>query len=104
MLTRQFAEVEVVSVYLTHRDSFIIYQQNYMNSVERVVHYSRGDIVEREAPFEIPETKPPPEWPTHGAIKFKDVSMSYRPGLPNVLHGISMDIRPGEKIGIGKSS
>jgi ATP-binding cassette, subfamily C (CFTR/MRP), member 1 len=36
--------------------------------------------------------------------------MQYRPGLPNVLHGISMAIRGGEKIGIvgrtgaGKSS
>jgi len=36
--------------------------------------------------------------------------MRYRPGLPNVLHGISMTVRGGEKIGIvgrtgaGKSS
>lgn len=26
--------------------------------------------------------------------------MSYRPGLPNVLKGISLDIKGGEKIGV----
>jgi len=93
MLTRQTAEVE-----------------NYLNSVERVVHYSRSDLMQQEAPHEIPENKPAPAWPEKGAIEFKDLSMRYRPGLPNVLHGISMSIRGGEKIGIvgrtgaGKSS
>ncbi|KAH9481477.1 Multidrug resistance protein fer6 [Psilocybe cubensis] len=93
MLTRQTAEVE-----------------NYLNSVERIVHYSQTDVMRQEAPHEIPENKPPAEWPQKGAIEFKDLSMKYRPGLPNVLHGISMSIRGGEKIGIvgrtgaGKSS
>ncbi|KAF8071690.1 ABC protein [Lyophyllum atratum] len=93
MLTRQTAEVE-----------------NYMNAVERVVHYSRSDLVDQEAPFEIPDQKPPLDWPQRGDIEFKQVSMSYRPGLPKVLRGISMHIRGGEKIGVvgrtgaGKSS
>ncbi|KAJ7064111.1 ABC protein [Mycena amicta] len=94
MATRQSAEVE-----------------NYMNSVERVVHYAGADIVPREAAHEsTPSEKPPPSWPAHGQIEFTDVSMSYRPGLPNVLHGISLKIKPGEKIGVvgrtgaGKSS
>ncbi|KAJ7175120.1 ABC protein [Mycena crocata] len=85
--------------------------ENYMNSVERVVHYARGDVVPREAPHESePQHKPAPEWPAHGAIEFKNVTMAYRPGLPNVLHGISMHIKSGEKIGVvgrtgaGKSS
>lgn len=65
-----------------------------------VVHYSRGDRIDQEAPHEIPDKKPTPEWPTHGAISFKEVSMTYRPGLPNVLHGVSMDIKGGEKIGV----
>ncbi|KAF8972122.1 P-loop containing nucleoside triphosphate hydrolase protein [Flammula alnicola] len=74
------------------------------------IQYSQSDILEQEAPHEIPDRKPPPEWPAKGAIEFKDLSMRYRPGLPNVLHGISMSIRGGEKIGIvgrtgaGKSS
>ncbi|CAK5276339.1 unnamed protein product [Mycena citricolor] len=85
--------------------------ENYMNSVERVVQYARGDIVPREAAHEsLPGNKPAPEWPTAGAVEFKNVVMAYRPGLPNVLHGISLNIRAGEKIGVvgrtgaGKSS
>ncbi|KAJ7510427.1 ABC protein [Mycena galericulata] len=94
MVTRQSAELE-----------------NYMNSVERVVHYSRADIIPQEAAYESDKDyKPPPEWPTRGVIEFKNVEMSYRPGLPNVLHGITMSINAGEKIGVvgrtgaGKSS
>ena len=66
--------------------------------------------MEQEAAHEIPESKPRPEWPETGAIEFKDLEMRYRPGLPNVLRGISISIRGGEKIGIvgrtgaGKSS
>lgn len=98
-----------------------------MNSVERgkplyvycllfahlyaaVVHYSRNDMIDQEPPHEIPDRRPSPRWPEHGAIEFKDVSMSYRPGLPNVLHSLSMVIKGGEKIGVvgrtgaGKSS
>ncbi|KAJ7639312.1 ABC protein [Roridomyces roridus] len=85
--------------------------ENYMNSVERVIHYASSGAVPQEAPHEsTPENKPPPHWPSHGAIQFKDVTMSYRPGLPNILHGISLEIKAGERVGIvgrtgaGKSS
>jgi len=104
-----------------------ILKQNYMNSVERgmfgkvdrryltgdtsiVVHYSRRDLIEQEAPHEIPENKPSEDWPEQGTIKIEDLRMSYRPGLPNVLHGISLSIKGGEKVGVvgrtgaGKSS
>lgn len=76
----------------------------------QVVHYSRGDRIEQEAPHEVPDKKPPPHWPQHGAIEFKNVTMSYREGLPDVLQSISMSIKGGEKIGVvgrtgaGKSS
>ncbi|KAJ6632288.1 hypothetical protein B0H10DRAFT_1771596, partial [Mycena sp. CBHHK59/15] len=53
----------------------------------------------------------PSEWPpAQGMIDFKDVTMSYRPGLSNILHGISLSIKVGKKIGVvgrtgaGKSS
>lgn len=75
-----------------------------------VAQYSQKDFMEQEAPHEIEDYKPGANWPTKGAIHIKDLTMRYRPGLPNVLHGISMAIRGGEKIGIvgrtgaGKSS
>ena len=66
--------------------------------------------MQQEAPHEIEENKPSADWPARGAIEFKDLTLRYREGLPNVLHGISLKIRGGEKIGIvgrtgaGKSS
>ncbi|KAG8995316.1 hypothetical protein FRB94_009288 [Tulasnella sp. JGI-2019a] len=92
-VTMQFAEVE-----------------NNMNAVERIVHYTRDDFIEQEAAYEVPETKPLADWPQGGSLQFRDVVMRYRPNLPPVLHGISLDIREGEKIGVvgrtgaGKSS
>jgi ABC-type multidrug transport system fused ATPase/permease subunit len=72
--------------------------ENNMNSVERIVYYTTD--VEQEAPFELPDSKPPADWPAEGSIELKDVVLSYRPGLPSVLKGLSMSVRGGEKIGI----
>ncbi|GJJ12903.1 hypothetical protein Clacol_007149 [Clathrus columnatus] len=77
-----------------------------MNSVERVAAY--GEL-EPEGETET-KNDPPPSWPSQGAVSFKNVQLTYRPGLPLVLKGVSFDIRPGEKVGIvgrtgaGKSS
>ena len=65
-----------------------------------MLEYSRSDRLPQERPHEIAATKPSPEWPTEGAIEFKDVVMRYRPGLPLVLKGLSMEILGGEKIGV----
>lgn len=65
-----------------------------------VVSYARSEAIPQEAPHEIEEKKPEPSWPQHGSIKFDKITMSYRPGLPNVLKGISLDIKGGEKIGV----
>ncbi|QRV97503.1 ABC transporter transmembrane region [Ceratobasidium sp. AG-Ba] len=82
--------------------------ENDMNGVERILHYAQH--VEQEAAYEVPEKEPPASWPEHGEVELKDVVMSYRPGLPAVLRGLSVRITGGEKIGIvgrtgaGKSS
>ena len=69
-----------------------------MNAVERVLHYANE--IEQEAPHTNPESKLPVGWPAQGALRLRNVEMSYRPALPTVLKGISMDIKPGEHIGI----
>ncbi|KAF8530160.1 ABC protein [Hysterangium stoloniferum] len=111
------AQIGLILTYTTSLTQFlnITTQQsseveNFMSSVERVAEYSDSDILAQEAPHEKDDVKPSQGWPSEGAIEFKDVMMSYRPGLDPVLKGVSMSIRSGEKIGIvgrtgaGKSS
>ncbi|KAF9090660.1 hypothetical protein BGX29_011350 [Mortierella sp. GBA35] len=82
--------------------------ENNMNSAERLVHYVDNLVQERSV--ERPENKPPADWPSEGAISFKNVSMRYRPELPRVLRDISFDVQAGHKVGVvgrtgaGKSS
>ncbi|KAF5342452.1 hypothetical protein D9611_001635 [Ephemerocybe angulata] len=52
----------------------------------------------------------PHNWPEKGAVSLQGVSVNYRIGLPAALSNISIEIKPGEKVGIvgrtgaGKSS
>lgn len=76
-------------------------------SVERVLTYSE---IAQEAPPEIPSNRPDPQWPSGGAIEFRNVVLRYREGLELVLQDTTFDVKPSEKIGIvgrtgaGKSS
>lgn len=69
-----------------------------MNSAERMLEYANDLPI--EAPYRIPELQPPQSWPESADITFSNVSVSYRPGLPLVLSGLSFQIKSGEKIGI----
>uniref|UniRef100_A0A8C2YX69 ATP-binding cassette, sub-family C (CFTR/MRP), member 10 n=1 Tax=Cyclopterus lumpus TaxID=8103 RepID=A0A8C2YX69_CYCLU len=42
----------------------------------------------------------PPAWPERGGLEFRDVVLAYRGGLPNALDGVSLAVRPGEKVGV----
>lgn len=81
-------------------------EQN-MNAVERVKEYFE---VEQEAPYQIEDKKPSPDWPSQGAVEFKDYSTRYRSDFDMVLKNLSFKILPGEKVGVvgrtgaGKSS
>lgn len=91
---------------LSHMVTLFATTEQNMNSVERVIVY--GEL-EPEGALET-KNDPPPSWPSQGAVSFKNVQLSYRPGLPLVLKDVSFEIKPGEKIGIvgrtgaGKSS
>lgn len=61
-------------------------------SVERL-----GDILNaRTEPSTQKSTLPA----LQGRIEFDNVAFRYQPGMPEVLRGVSLDIRPGESIGI----
>ncbi|TSK14589.1 Canalicular multispecific organic anion transporter 2 [Bagarius yarrelli] len=76
-------------------------------AVERVKEYSETPP---EAPWEVEDKKPSPDWPAEGNVEFTDYSVRYRQGLDLVLRSISLQVKGAEKIGIvgrtgaGKSS
>ncbi|KAI0074080.1 multidrug resistance-associated ABC transporter [Panus rudis PR-1116 ss-1] len=67
-----------------------------MVAVERVKEFSE---VPREPP-EFIEPRPPASWPTSGHIAVEDLVIRYAPDLPPVLHHLTFEIKPGEKVGI----
>jgi len=69
-----------------------------MNSVKHIIHY--GKNLEQEPPHEILETRPNAPWPAEGRVEIKDVALRYHPELPDFSRGLSVDVGPGEKIGI----
>nr|XP_014085546.1 multidrug resistance-associated protein 4 [Bactrocera oleae]XP_014085548.1 multidrug resistance-associated protein 4 [Bactrocera oleae]XP_036229160.1 multidrug resistance-associated protein 4 [Bactrocera oleae]XP_036229161.1 multidrug resistance-associated protein 4 [Bactrocera oleae] len=75
-----------------------------MTSVERVLEYT-----DLEQESEI-NKQPPPSWPTHGQVEFKDLSLCYDPNNPPVLKHLNITIEPSWKVGVvgrtgaGKSS
>lgn len=65
-------------------------------SVERIVHYRN---LEQEPPAKLADD-PPAEWPQEGGVKFRNVALRYRDGLPLVLDGLTFEVKPGERVGI----
>ncbi|KAJ7190424.1 multidrug resistance-associated ABC transporter [Mycena pura] len=74
---------------------FVTLEQG-MVALERVKEYS--DLVQE--PPEFIEPRPDPSWPQQGAIRCENLVIRYAPELPNVLHNVTFDVGPGEKIGI----
>ncbi|KAJ2611751.1 hypothetical protein EV177_003333 [Coemansia sp. RSA 1804] len=68
-----------------------------MNAIERIMQYMN---VEQEAALDTePEHKPLASWPTKGDVQIDNLFAEYVPGVP-VLHGVSLSIEHGEKVGI----
>ncbi|XP_063633943.1 probable multidrug resistance-associated protein lethal(2)03659 isoform X1 [Cydia splendana] len=82
--------------------------ENQMTSVERVLEYT--NLTQEPALRAEEREKPPPDWPSDGAIHFDQLSLKYAPEGHYVLHKLQFNIQPHEKIGIvgrtgaGKSS
>ncbi|XP_069129773.1 ATP-binding cassette sub-family C member 5-like isoform X1 [Argopecten irradians] len=74
-------------------------------SVERIHEYESLVIEKETGSMEVDR-----RWPNDGRITFSDVLMKYRSDMDPVLHNISVDILPRQKVGIvgrtgaGKSS
>ncbi|GMG40269.1 unnamed protein product [Ambrosiozyma monospora] len=73
--------------------------EQLLSSVERICEYAFD--IPQEAQYDSDDfNKTPDTWPSEGGVNFTDVNLRYREGLPLVLNGLSIDIKPGEKIGI----
>ncbi len=81
--------------------------ENNLVAVERLKEYAE---IPQEAPWDLDGddakegSKPGLEWPEAGRIAFQDYGTKYREELEPVLHALSFEIRPGEKVGSIKSS
>ncbi|KAJ2782737.1 hypothetical protein H4R18_002111 [Coemansia javaensis] len=80
----------------------------FLSALAKFFAYTEG--LPREAPHQVAETRPPAEWPSRGAVEFRDYRMRYRDDQDDVLRGVSFSTRACEKIGVvgctgaGKSS
>ena len=68
--------------------------ESSMNAIERVSFYSQ---TESENQGGVAQSS---QWPTRGAIEFRQLTLRYRAGLPAVLDQLNLSIRAGERIGI----
>ncbi|XP_046571663.1 multidrug resistance-associated protein 1-like isoform X2 [Haliotis rubra] len=79
----------------------------YSVSLERIFQYTTSPT---EATWTRRGLPPPLDWPRHGDIEFRKLSLRYREGLDLVLKDVSFKVKHCEKIGIvgrtgaGKSS
>lgn len=70
-------------------------------AVERVMEYFGIETEPLDsAPAYVEELPVPPTWPEKGAIEIRDLHLAYAENLPDVLDGITLSIRAGERVGI----
>lgn len=66
------------------------------NSLERIEAYTQ---IEQEPTFVLERT-PPAYWPASGEIIVDNLTARYSVDGPAVLHGISFEIKSGERVGV----
>ncbi|KAH8896000.1 putative ABC transporter [Thozetella sp. PMI_491] len=68
-----------------------------MGAVARIKNF-QDDTPDETLPGEIDQ--PPPEWPMHGSVEFRNISAQYKDGGEKAVDGLSIKIQPGEKIAV----
>ncbi|KAJ7916824.1 multidrug resistance-associated ABC transporter [Mycena leptocephala] len=97
LLVREFVSLEQAMVRRFPDVWFPFFISGFAQvGLERVKEYS--DLAQE--PPEFIEPRPESSWPEHGAIQCENLVIRYAPELPDVLHNLTFDVKPGEKIGI----
>jgi len=86
----------IVSIIQWIMEGYINFQ-NALVSVERLMKQANSDPKD---PQFVRDSDPSDEWPSQGAIEFKDVSFKYRDDMPTRLFNFDLSVKAGEKIGI----
>lgn len=89
-----FVRIYVLTLRIADMVSQFAQNEQNMNAVERILVYID---LPREGEATTPND-PPPSWPDRGEVKFKNVNLAYREGLPLVLKGVDFEVKPGEKV------
>jgi len=74
-----------------------------MTSVERIRAYATLESEEDAAVTRRggkPALPPPAGWPSKGEVRFEDVKMRYRPGLPLAANGVNIHMKGGTRCGV----
>ncbi|EIW53710.1 P-loop containing nucleoside triphosphate hydrolase protein [Trametes versicolor FP-101664 SS1] len=87
----------------TALSGMIFYVVRYLNMFE-----VQGDSLERihqylsveQEPTPISDGVPPAYWPASGHLVVENLSARYSPDGPKVLHDVSFEVAPGERVGI----
>uniref|UniRef100_A0A7S4QNI1 ATP-dependent transporter ycf16 n=1 Tax=Alexandrium monilatum TaxID=311494 RepID=A0A7S4QNI1_9DINO len=80
---------------------FLVQVEGVFSSVERIADFSEG--LEQEPPWEQPADAALRKsgWPPEACeLAFEGVSIRYLPHMPRALDGLSVQLRPGERLGI----
>lgn len=72
--------------------------ESAITAIERVDAMSK--VPQEKTNKTDPNMAPDPSWPLSGSLKFENVCMRYRPGLPFALNGLSFEIPPGKSCGV----
>uniref|UniRef100_A0A8C7DD20 ATP-binding cassette sub-family B member 6 n=1 Tax=Oncorhynchus kisutch TaxID=8019 RepID=A0A8C7DD20_ONCKI len=75
---------------------------NFTQTEMQLVSVERTEEYSTTLPTEPQHSNPqvPTSWPEQGWVEFRGAVLSYREGLPNALDGVSLVVRPGEKVGV----
>lgn len=52
----------------------------------------------KEAPWDVPSSRPSKEWPSTGKVQFKNLKVRYREGLDLALKGLDIFVEGGTKV------
>ena len=85
----------LVPIYLAWVVKFVADIENYMNAVERVMEYT--DLEHEEDPRKYPIAD---STFIKGALAFENVSLGYHLESRVVVSGLTLRIRPGEKVAV----